>query len=83
MQEESLNDELDSFETKLAGWLARDKEDGQVEDLEAIDEEMDAAALQRRKMNLMRFKKDLERQTRIGAIDKQVSPVLLLTHTVL
>jgi hypothetical protein len=68
-QVEFLTNDLSEFENKLDGWTANEASDLPSK-TNIGDEDIDYQ--QRKKANIERFQRDLDRQRRIGAIDKQV-----------
>jgi hypothetical protein len=80
---EILSNDLNDFDTKLTGWLEKEtleRGDNPTSGIEDIDND-DPDYQQRRQANIERFQRDLDRQRRIGAIDKQVKANMSLSKS--
>jgi hypothetical protein len=80
---EILSNDLNDFDTKLTGWLEKEtleRGDNPISGIEDIDND-DPDYQQRRQANIERFQRDLDRQRRIGAIDKQVKANMSLSKS--
>jgi hypothetical protein len=80
---EILSNDLNDFDTMLTGWLEKEtleRGDNPISGIEDIDND-DPDYQQRRQANIERFQRDLDRQRRIGAIDKQVKANMSLSKS--
>jgi hypothetical protein len=71
MEEEQLSKEMESFTSKVSSW--EEQESISFAKVEAADEPQSGVSALKKKQAADRLKRDLERQTKIGALDAQIA----------